>query len=140
MKYFFIEPEVAGKLGENTVLDPTVHPARVDKLHYKFSGWLGDAMLESFPCVIATQAASDALKQSDVTGVQFVEVEVSASDEFRELYPNRELPSFQWLKVSGEPGRHDFGIASDLRLVVSEKVLGILQSFGLEHALTEPFV
>ncbi|WP_459204012.1 hypothetical protein ACQVRV_07895 [Ralstonia pseudosolanacearum] len=64
MKYFFIEPEVAGKLGENTVLDPTVHPARVDKLHYKFSGWLGDAMLESFPCVIATQAASDALKQS----------------------------------------------------------------------------
>ncbi|WP_254706781.1 hypothetical protein [Ralstonia pseudosolanacearum] len=68
MKYFFIEPEVAGKLGENTVLDPAVYPARVDKLNYKFSGWLGDAMLESFPCVIATQAASDALKQSDVTG------------------------------------------------------------------------
>ncbi|PMS35921.1 hypothetical protein B0G57_1087 [Trinickia symbiotica] len=139
MQYFFLEPEVAGELGEDTVIDPTVHPPRVDKLHYKFSGWQGDAVLESFPCVIATQAASDALLQNGVTGVQFVEVEVSASDEFRDLYPNRELPPFRWLKISGEPGKHDFGIAGDLRLVVSEKVLGILRSFGLEHALTEPF-
>ncbi|MCL9861777.1 hypothetical protein MX031_23950, partial [Ralstonia solanacearum] len=101
---------------------------------------VGQFYIGANTCVIATQATSDALKQSDVTGVQFVEVEISASDEFRELYPNRELPSFLWLKISGEPGKDDFGTASDLRLVVSEKVLDILRSFGLEHALTEPFV
>ncbi|APF85630.1 hypothetical protein HI806_01945 [Ralstonia solanacearum] len=54
MNYFFLEPEVAGALGENTVLDASTHPPRVEKLHFEFSGWLGDAILESFPCVIAT--------------------------------------------------------------------------------------
>lgn len=74
------------------------------------------------------------------TGVQFGNVEVSESDEFRELYPHRDLPSLNWLLMSGTPGRDDFGIADDLRLVLSERVLELLRPFGLEHALIEPFV
>jgi hypothetical protein len=137
MKYYFLEPEIAGGLGEKTVLDSSTHPPKVDKLHYKFSGWLGDAILESFPCVIATQAASDALRHNGVTGVYFADMETSTSTEFGEMYPQRELPPFRWLQVNGIPGRDDFGIADDLRLVVSEKVLDVLRPFGIQHALIE---
>lgn len=140
MRYFFFEPEVAGALGENTIIDATVHPPRVDKLHFEFSGWLGDAILESFPCVIATQSAAEALERSGITGIQLEELEVSTSVEFREMYPAREIPSLRWLKVQGEAGNHDFGIANDLRVVVSERALDVLRPFGIEHALTEPFV
>ena len=139
MKYYFVEPEVAGELGEKTILDSSTHPPRVDKLHYKFSGWLGDAILESFPCVIVTKAASDVLKESGITGVQFAEVETSISAEFREMYPQRKLPSFKWLRITGTPGKDDFGIADDLRLVVSEKALDLLRPLGIEHALVEAF-
>lgn len=140
MRYFFFEPEAAGALGENTVIDASVHPPRVDKLHFEFSGWLGDAILETFPCVIATQSAAEALERRGVTGIQLAEVEVSVSAGFREMYPAREIPRFRWLKVQGEAGNHDFGIAADLRVVVSEQALDVLRPFGIKHALTEPFV
>lgn len=45
MKYFYIEPEVAGGLGRNTVMNRAVHPPVVSKLHYHFDGWLGDVLL-----------------------------------------------------------------------------------------------
>jgi hypothetical protein len=35
MKYHSIEPEVAGGLGANTIMDRTVHPPVVTKLHCK---------------------------------------------------------------------------------------------------------
>lgn len=41
-KFFALEPEVAGGLGPNTVMDRSVHPPRVSHLHYVFDGWMGD--------------------------------------------------------------------------------------------------
>ncbi|WP_244786042.1 hypothetical protein [Cupriavidus pauculus] len=139
MKFFFIEPEVAGALGENTIVDTSVHPPKVHKLHFEFSGWLGDAILETFPCVLATQSVAEALERSGATGIQLAEVEVSTSMDFQDMYPAREVPKLRWLKVHGEAGKHDFGIAKDLRLVVSESALEILRPFGIEHAVCEPF-
>ena len=48
-------------------------------MHFEFSGWLGDAILETFPCVIATLSAAAALEQSGLTGIQLAELEVSTS-------------------------------------------------------------
>jgi hypothetical protein len=36
MKYFYIQPEVAGGLGKNTVMDRSVHPPIVSRLHHEF--------------------------------------------------------------------------------------------------------
>ena len=139
MQYFLIEPEVAGGLGSNTILDRSRHPPAVTRLHYQLDGWLGDAILESFPAFIVTVDARDALEGLGSTGVEFAEVEVTTSDTFEELHPGRELPDFVWLKPKGEAGRDDFGVASDGRLVVSERVLGVLRDRGLSNALVEPF-
>lgn len=137
MKFFFVGPEVAGELGGRTALDPTTHPPTLHHLHYEFHGWLGDALVESFPCWILTDAASAALRAQSVSGVQFSDVEVSKSAKFEELHPQLSLPKFRWLKVLGNAEWHDFGLANDHRLVLSEKALGILKGFGLGNAIIE---
>lgn len=139
MKFFYIEPEVAGGFGKNTVLDASFHPPKVDKLHYQFDGWLGDAILESFPCFIVTETAAKALVDAKATGVQYEEVEVSVSVEFQELCPESTLPRFLWLKINGIAGTHDFGIAGDLRLVISERALSIIRLFGVENSVIDSF-
>ncbi len=99
-----IQPEVAGGLGENTVMDRRVHPPIVSKLHYEFDGWGGDALLTSFPYFIVTEDAKKKLQSVGLTGMRFDKVEVTTSELFQELFPDRQLPHFVWLKVDGKPG------------------------------------
>jgi hypothetical protein len=139
MKYFLLKPEVPGGFGENTVIDHTVKPFRVDKLHYEFQGWLGDDLLTSFPCIIATVDLVKQLNENRFSGYSIDDVEISTSYEFRQLYPDRVLPEFQWIKVHGTPGKDDFGLSGTRRLVVSETVLNILKTFKIEQCRIEEY-
>src|SRR3954454_10828086 len=60
--YFALEPEVAGQLGDTTMLDTSVHPPVIQRLEYRFDGWLGDDLLESFPCFVVTERLANELK------------------------------------------------------------------------------
>src|SRR5580700_5627195 len=95
--YYILEPEVAGGLGPRTIMDRSVHPPRVTHLHYHFEGWLGDQLVESFPCWLVTAAVGAEIKDAGLTGAEFGDAEVSASETFRELHPGRSLPSFRRL-------------------------------------------
>jgi hypothetical protein len=139
MQYFYIEPEVAGGLGSSTLLDSTVHPPVVERLEYCFDGWQGDALLESFPCFITTESLAAQLMSSSMSGIQLGHVSITKSREFLELYPHRSLPVFVWLRVTGQAGNDDLGIAVDGRLVVSDRALTILKAFGISHSLVEEF-
>jgi len=132
-KCFVLEPEVAGGLGPETEMDGSVHPPRVHKLHIELEGWLGDDLIESFPCFVVTDRCRRALEQSPLTGFHFAEVKVSKTAQFDELYPGRPLPVFWWLQVSGEACRDDFGLVSDGRLVASEAALRLLSTLNLAH-------
>lgn len=133
MKFYVIEPEIAGGFGKNTVIDRTSGKMVIQKLHYQFDGWLGDELLESTPCYIASERMAREIELAMLTGVKFDNVEITMSEQFKELYPNRQLPKFIWLKVEGSFGRDDFGVASRLRLVVSERALEVLKRIGLLH-------
>lgn len=135
MKNYVVEPEVAGGLGTNTAMDRTVHPPVVSRLHYHFEGWLGDAILESFPCFIVTEELKQKLLMAGMTGCEFDDVEITASEQFGDKMAGRLLPRFVWLKIHGEIGSRDFGSLPDGRLVVSERALEILKEFGASHAL-----
>jgi hypothetical protein len=143
MSYFYIEPEVAGGIGDDTVLDTSVHPPLVSNLSYEFDTFPSDAILSGFPAYIVTDALKDSILQKGATGVDFDRTDVTTSATFDELkaqfHPDQYLPSFAWMKVSGQAGRDDFGIGSDNRLVVSERLLALLQVHGLENALVEAF-
>src|SRR5260370_37886947 len=128
MRYFYIEPEVAGSSeGDNSVMDRSVHPPIVSRLHYEIAGWDGDVLLESFPAFIVTEDAMNNLMESGATtGARFADVEITTTYPFRELYPDTKLPKFVWLQVTGRAGHDDFGLAADLRLVISERALDVL--------------
>jgi hypothetical protein len=138
MKFFYFEPEVAGSIGPKSDLDNSVWPPRIGKLQYVFDGWLGDAILESFPCFIVTDVAAQSLLRDGLTGFELDDVEVSASEVFQELNPGLELPVFRWLKITGKPGVDDFGSSTDHRLVVSEKATQCLLPFGIKEAIAKP--
>jgi len=74
------------------------------------------------------------IEEAKLTGVRFDEVEVTTSDQFKELYPDRQLPKFVWLRVEGKAGHDDFGIAPGLRLVASERAFELLKRINLSNA------
>ncbi|MGA2224073.1 MAG: hypothetical protein ABSH41_06505 [Syntrophobacteraceae bacterium] len=139
MKYYQIEPEVAGGIGEHSEIDRSSGKMVVRKLHYEFDGWGGDELLESTPCFIVSERLAHEIERAQLTGISFDDVEVTKSDQFEELYPNRQLPKFVWLQIDGKPGQDDFGIGKDPGLVISERALEVLKGLGISNALVTPF-
>jgi hypothetical protein len=135
--YRFIEPEVAGGLGKETVLDNKTHPPVIRKLNYEFGGWMGDDILESFPCFIVTERLKTKISEEKLSGIIFDDVLVTASQEFKLLHPNIILPKFHWAKINGMPGLDDFAIAEDFRMVISEKTYRVLTLFNVNQAIFE---
>ena len=131
--YIIIEPEVAGGLGEGTILDNNIHPPVVEKLNYEFVGWMGDDIIESFPCFIITERLKNKISEEKLSGVTFDEALITKSPEFFSRY-NEELPKFYWAKINGVFGLDDFAIGNDLRLTISEKAYETLKLFNVSHA------
>jgi len=72
------------------------------------------------------------------TGFEVDDVEVSKSPEFDEMYPDRPLPEFRWLKVkAAQPEDADFRLTREHRLEVSDTALAVLGESNLEHAELE---
>jgi len=139
MKFYFVEPEVAGGLGSHTKMDSSAHPPVIHSLHYELEGWQGDALIESFPAFVITEAASQELVQAGLTGMNLAPVEVTKSEQFVDLYPDRVLPMFVWLRPIGTLAADDFSCAADGRLVVSERALEVLTMVRIDHASVVPF-
>lgn len=97
----YIEPEVAGDFGEATTLDISMHPPIVFTLEHSFDGWLGDCIMETFPCFVITAKAKVLIENLNLSGVFFDSVITSKSDIFEELYPNIKLPEIYWAKITG---------------------------------------
>ena len=127
-KTYILEPEVPGGLGPRNQMDRTVHPPRVQALHFVFDGWLGDQLVESFPCYLVTPDLAESLSAAGVTGFDLAEAEVETSDQFKEMYPNRSIPPFKWLRVVGVAGESDIYITSDNRLAGSQKVVDAIMA------------
>ena len=149
MDLYMLEPEVAGEIGENTVYDNfddvryKGNKPEISKLHFIFSGWLGDDIVESTPCFIVTDRLKIEIEKSGLTGCEFQDVEISLSDEFIEMYPDRDLPQFKRLipkgsvVVDGETYTtwtgEDINFSDKSYLVVSEMVLNILKQFNVDN-------
>lgn len=141
---YLLEPEVAGELGEGTSYqnfdDVRAKGERpiVDKLHYHFTGWLGDELLEATPCFIVTEELALEFEKNNLSGYRVEDVIITSSDEFNQIYPDRKLPKFKRLVPTGsihvEKGTfkewtgEDICISQGAYLVVSKKTLEILKT------------
>lgn len=127
-KTYILEPEVPGGLGPRTQMDRSVHPPRVRSVHFVFDGWLGDHLVESFPCYLVTIEMANSLMAAGVTGFELADAEIETSEQFREIYPNRLLPVFKWLNIVSKSTESDVYITSDNRLGGSKKALDVILS------------
>ena len=133
-----LEPEVAGGLGPGTDADRSTHPPVVRHLNYEFDGWLGDDLLETFPCFIVTARLAKALEISELSGFRLGLVDVTRSERFEELYPDVALPDFRRLHVVGLAGADDFTLTKDHRLRVSGAAFELLTQFSMSHCEITP--
>lgn len=136
--YWRISFEVAGELAEGTEMDTSVHPPRVIRLHHRFEGWLGDDIIECFPCYLVTEGVAKILKESGLSGFELDDVEISKSPEFDEMYPGRQLPRFRWLKITAtQPKEADFRLTQDDHLELSDAALALLRNVRIDQASVE---
>lgn len=130
MSYHVLAPEVAGGLGPRTVMDAGVHPPAVSRLHYEVEGWLGDDLLESFPCFVISPEAAVALQHAELTGVGIGDADVTVAPGAEGLADDR-VTRFRWLRPTGTPGTDDVAIDAAAHLVFSDRALQVLQAFQL---------
>ncbi|WP_143709200.1 hypothetical protein [[Flexibacter] sp. ATCC 35208] len=136
-KQYRLLPEVAGQLGKHTQLDSSVHPPRIFHLHFIFDGWLGDDIIECFPCFLITESMLEKLNHIHLTGYSSKDAEISSSELYKDLHPNRDLPNFKWLIINDNLG-DDFFLDKKNYLMVSERAMEILKQYGkLEHCEIE---
>jgi hypothetical protein len=139
MNYFLLEPEVAGELGEGTVMDTSVHPPVVSRLQYVVQDWLGDEILESTPCFVVTEHLAGLIEAAGLTGHRLAGAEVVLGEDAEELAGEPiDLPKFQWLQLVGVPESDDFGASANGSLVVSERALDVLRQGALANCDIEP--
>lgn len=132
--YYIFHPEVAGELGPSTELDISVHPPRVLELEYVFTGWMGDELIESFPCFLVSNRLGKWIGDASLSGFILRTVRITVSADFRIPEVRRQFISeFQWLDVqAGRPGL-DFSTRSTGELVVSDRAKAVLTRARLDH-------
>jgi hypothetical protein len=136
--FWLVDPEVAGEVGAQSLVDTTVHPPKVDFLEYAVDNWSGDDLVQTFPCFLVTPRLAKALESADLSGVRATDVGVRVTYDRDSKIPAGMQPDFWRLNVTGVVGRDDFGLTSDARLVVSGKALAFLKGFSLSGSIVEP--
>ena len=151
---YLLEPEVAGELGENTVINNfnsvrlKGEQPEIKHLHYHITGWLEDDILECTPGFIISEKLATDIKKSNINGYIIDDVDISASDEFYEMYPNRKLPKFYRLIPTGiievmnnnyfNWSGEDMCLTGKSYLVVTESALNILKKHSLNNCDISP--
>ena len=114
-KYNKLNPEVIVGLGERTEFLEKEAPFKtVTKLHIQLEDWLGDDIMECHPCYIVTEELKIALENSDFTGYELAEMEVTRDEYFANNYQlKKALPKFYWLKIKGQKQIDDLYISEN---------------------------
>lgn len=130
-----VSPEVPGGFGETTILDSTIHPPTVTRLHFVFAGWMGDDLVESFPCHLASERLRNAIETAELSGLAFTDVVVEVDEQAELFDPGlaERLPTWWWLKPAQEKGG-DFWQDALAQLFVSGRALDVLQQHNLTRA------
>jgi hypothetical protein len=133
MIFYKVRPEVPASIGKNSIIErhPGV-PMKITKLHLVFEGWLGSDIMETSPVFYVTERLKEGLSGSTFSGIsEFSLIEdVTKSDNFLELYPDKNLPKLFSIKITGVPHKDDFSIDKGY-LIISDRAKQFLTGFNL---------
>jgi hypothetical protein len=145
-KYYSLEPECPGSLGNDTeIVDLSARPIRFEHFQLVVERWPEDDLLESMLGGYAiTENLASALKASDLGGFELGDIDVLEGDQLflsKEEHPEG-LPNLVWLKVTGIAGQNDFGFRDEppkCPLIVSERAMAVLKDFKINNCIVEEY-
>jgi hypothetical protein len=136
VRYYLIEPEVAGGWGDEFEIDRST--GTVTRVHYEVADWLGDCIVTSDPVYLVLRDTGKHMTEAGFTGFTLDEALVTACDQHHIFNPDGVLPDLVWLKVHGEPGVDDLGFANkDADLVVSQPVMDLFRADGFNSVTAD---
>lgn len=139
--YKKIQPEVIVGLGDNTEFVEKAPPFKtVIKLHINLEDWLGDDLMECYPCYIITENLKKLLEDNSFKGFEIQDMSVSLDENFENNYQQgKPLPEFYQLKITGRRNNDDLFLDEDKNLNISGTFLDFLQSnVDLKYLDIEP--
>ncbi|MFC8190831.1 hypothetical protein ACFUMH_04105 [Cellulomonas sp. NPDC057328] len=133
-----VRPEVAGGLGEGTIIAFDQPGAPITVLHYEFEGWGGDDIVTTSPEHIVTERLAEALSEAGLSGFRFDDVLTTKSEQFEMFHPEVVLPRWRWLRITGQPEVDDAWRGELNRLTVSDRFYAVLSGFNIANGRNRP--
>lgn len=135
---FRLDPQVAGELGEGTVLDGSTHPPRVSQVVYVLDQPDADEFIQSFPVFLVSTNLGSRLQNAGLTGFELSGAIVRPSDNYLAIYGDVPLPQYLWLQVTGTAEETDCWLDESLQVCVSDRMMAIMELVTLSDCLVEP--
>ena len=129
MPYYKLQPEVPGELHRQTTLDRSTRPPKAINLKVLFLGWMGDDLLDIFPCFFVTDQLKVCIEINGLTGCSFETFELEIGEDAPPETSNtkfwRMVPSL-WEQLA------DIRVNPKGYLVVSELALLVINKHKIE--------
>jgi len=154
-RFYALDPEVPGGMGVRTVITNRAELGagasgipQVAVLELVLDGWMGDDLLQTYPCYVVTAQLAAAIGAAGLSGAVFEEVLVSASEQYTMVQAAgrlpTEMPLLGRLVPTGEAvsdgqavkawSGDDFCFCAATRtLIVSDRAFALLSRHQIRH-------
>jgi hypothetical protein len=139
--YKIIQPEVIVGLGEKTEFLEKEAPFKtITKLHIKLEDWLGDDLMECFPCYIITENLKNELIINNFSGYKIKDLEITMSEYFFNNYTlQKPIPKFYWLIIDGIEDKTDIYLGKEKKLFCNDRLINLITSkFNIKYLDINP--
>jgi len=134
---YCLDPEVAGELGEGTVLDSSTHPPALSHLDFTLDYPDADELIQSFPVFLISERLGSRLQAAGLTGFTLTGARVRPSDNYLAVHGDAPHPHYLWMQVAGVAGEADCWLDDSLMVCVSDRMMTILEAVGLSDCSVE---
>jgi hypothetical protein len=103
-----------------------------------FDVWSPDDLLKTSPCYFMSRRLYKELESNIFSDVELgPNVDTEASITFKELYPNKAIPKYYLLRITGTAFKDDFGLDMSNKLILSPRAMSVLRGYSLADAELE---
>lgn len=132
-----LDPQVAGELGDETVLDSSTHPPLVSQVDYVLDQPDADDLIQSFPIFLISTGLGSRLQDAGLTGFALAGALVRPSENYLAIYGAVPHPQYMWFQVIRADIEADCWLDESLQLCVSDRMMRHLEAADLSDCLIE---